>query len=412
LCLGRCGDLSQWRAHGGGTGGGRCAGIAGALSVCRGRSSICQRRLAGAGRRRHHGAPGGAGCGAPGPGDRTSVQQPGSPAGAGSGRARCRLAAGRQRHRRCLSATAGGGVMPTDATFQPLSHRPMRRVRTVHMVGIGGAGMAGIARVLLNLGYTVTGSDMADSPSVQALIKMGASVAIGHDADHIAEADVVVVSTAVAADNPEVAAARDQLVPVVPRAEMLAELMRFRYGIAVAGTHGKTTTTSLVASLLAAGDLDPTFVVGGRVLGADSNARLGEGPYLVAEADESDASFLMLTPMMAIVTNIDADHLDTYEGEFSRLIDAFIEFLHHLPFYGLAVLCVDDPVVRDMLPRVGRPIRTYGIDESADVQAGDIRSEGHGTRFTLSAPGIDALDVFLSLPGAHNVRNALAAVAV
>lgn len=297
--------------------------------------------------------------------------------------------------------------------FQSLSHRPMRRVRRVHMVGIGGVGMAGIASVLLNLGYKVSGSDIVESATVKALTEQGARITIGHEAANIAGANVVVVSTAVAADNPEVLAAREQLVPVVPRAEMLAELMRFRYGIAVAGTHGKTTTTSLVAALLAEGDLDPTFVVGGRVLGANSNARLGEGPYLVAEADESDASFLMLSPLMAIVTNIDADHLDTYDGEFSRLVDAFIEFLHHLPFYGLAVLCVDDPVVREMLPRVGRPIRTYGIDESADVQAINIRHEEHGARFTLRVSDItDDLEVFLNLPGTHNVRNALAAIAV
>lgn len=300
-----------------------------------------------------------------------------------------------------------------EATFQPLSHRPMRRVRVVHMVGIGGSGMAGIARVLLNLGYQVTGSDIAEGATVQALAGQGARITIGHDADNIAGADVVVVSTAVAGDNPEVTAAREQLVPVVPRAEMLAELMRFRYGIAVAGTHGKTTTTSLAASLLADGGLDPTFVVGGRVLGAGSNARLGEGPYLVAEADESDASFLMLTPLIAVVTNIDADHLETYEGEFSRLTDAFVEFLHHLPFYGLAVLCLDDPVVRGMLARVGRPIVTYGVDASADVRAEDIRPDGHGTLFTLRAPDMQAgMTVRLNLPGMHNVRNALAAAAV
>lgn len=297
--------------------------------------------------------------------------------------------------------------------MQSLSHRPMRRVSRVHMVGIGGVGMAGIARVLLNLGYTVSGSDIAEGATVHGLLAQGAKITIGHDAANMAGADVVVVSTAVAADNPEVTAAREQLIPVVRRAEMLAELMRFRYGIAVAGTHGKTTTTSLLAALLAAGELDPTFVVGGRVLGTNSNARLGEGPYLVAEADESDASFLLLSPLMAIVTNIDADHLDTYDGEFSRLVDTFIEFLHHLPFYGLAVLCVDDPVVRDMLPRVGRPIRTYGIDEPADVQALDIHSTGHGTRFTLRATDLDQdIDITLRLPGKHNVRNALAAIAV
>lgn len=299
------------------------------------------------------------------------------------------------------------------ATFQPLSHRPMRRVRVVHMVGIGGVGMAGIARVLLNLGYVVTGSDIADGASTQSLQAQGARIAIGHDAAHAAGADVVVVSAAVASDNPEVAAAHERLVPVVARAEMLAELMRFRYGIAVAGTHGKTTTTSLAASLLAAGGLDPTFVVGGRVLGGDSNARLGEGPYLVAEADESDASFLLLTPMIAVVTNIDADHLDAYGGAFSRLVDAFVEFLHHMPFYGLAVLCIDDPVVRDMLARVGRPILTYGTHARADVRAEGIQPHGHGTRFTLHAPDLaEPVSMHLNLPGVHNVRNALAAAAV
>lgn len=296
--------------------------------------------------------------------------------------------------------------------FEPLTHRPMRRVKTVHMVGIGGVGMAGIARVLLNLGYAVTGSDVKDGAATQSLVEIGATVYIGHAAENAAQADVVVVSTAVAADNPEVAAAHERLVPVVRRAEMLAELMRFRYGIAVAGTHGKTTTTSLVASLLADGDLDPTFIVGGKVLGAGSNARLGEGPYLVAEADESDASFLFLTPMMAIVTNIDADHLETYDGQFSKLTDTFVEFLHHLPFYGLAVLCVDDPVVRSILPQVGRPIVTYGIDHEADFRAEDLVFDGTGTRFMLRHNGDEAFPVHLNLPGHHNVLNALAAAAV
>ncbi|MDA3919237.1 MAG: UDP-N-acetylmuramate--L-alanine ligase [Salinisphaera sp.] len=296
--------------------------------------------------------------------------------------------------------------------FEPLTHRPMRRVKTVHMVGIGGVGMAGIARVLLNLGYRVTGSDARESAATLALVELGATVHIGHAAAHAAAADVVVVSTAVANDNPEVVSAHKRLVPVVRRAEMLAELMRFRYGIAVAGTHGKTTTTSLVASVLADGDLDPTFIVGGRVLGTNSNARLGEGPYLVAEADESDASFLFLTPMMAIVTNIDADHLETYGGQFSKLTEAFVEFLHHLPFYGLAVLCVDDPVVRSILPDVGRPIITYGIEHAADFRAENLVFDGTGTRFTLQHNGDAGVDVHLNLPGRHNVLNALAAVAV
>jgi UDP-N-acetylmuramate--alanine ligase len=296
--------------------------------------------------------------------------------------------------------------------FQPLAERPMRRVNTVHMVGIGGVGMAGIASVLLNLGYNVTGSDIKDGVTTQALAAQGATIFIGHVAENVEGADVVVVSTAVAADNPEVKTAHDRLVPVVRRAEMLAELMRFRYGIAVAGTHGKTTTTSLVAALLAGGGLDPTFIVGGKVLGANSNARLGEGPYLVAEADESDASFLLLTPMMAIVTNIDADHLETYGGEFSRLTDTFVEFLHHLPFYGLAVLCADDPVVRSILPDVGRPIVTYGIDHDADIMAENLTFDGTGTRFTLRRAGHEGYEVHLNLPGKHNVLNALAAAAV
>lgn len=295
---------------------------------------------------------------------------------------------------------------------EPLAQRPMRRVNVVHMVGIGGAGMAGIASVLINLGYSVTGSDIKDSAATRALAEQGAKIFIGHAADHVENADVVVVSTAVADSNPEVAAAHAKLVPVVRRAEMLAELMRFRYGIAVAGTHGKTTTTSLVASLLAGGGLDPTFIVGGRVLGADSNAGLGAGPYLVAEADESDASFLFLTPMMAIVTNIDADHLETYGGKFSRLTETFVEFLHHLPFYGLAVMCADDPVVRSILPQVGRPILTYGIDHDADLMAENLAFDGTGTRFSLRRKGEPGYDVHLNLPGKHNVLNALAAAAV
>lgn len=294
----------------------------------------------------------------------------------------------------------------------PLMHRPMRRVRTVHMVGIGGVGMAGIAHVLLNLGYKVTGSDLKQGPTTRSLVEMGATIYIGHAATHVAEADVVVVSTAVSDANPEVSKAHDRLIPVVRRAEMLAELMRFRYGVAVAGTHGKTTTTSLVASLLADGQLDPTFIVGGKVLGVGSNARLGRGPYLVAEADESDASFLFLTPMIAIVTNIDADHLETYDGEFERLTDAFVEFLHHLPFYGLAVLCVDDPVVRQLLPEIGRPIVTYGIEREADIRADDLQYDGVGTRFTLTLAEQVSYTVRLNLPGRHNVLNALAAVAV
>lgn len=296
--------------------------------------------------------------------------------------------------------------------FQSLAQRPMRRVNVVHMVGIGGAGMAGIASVLLNLGYSVTGSDIKDNATTKSLVAQGAKISVGHAAENVEGADVVVVSTAVAADNPEIRTAHERLVPVVRRAEMLAELMRFRYGIAVAGTHGKTTTTSLVAAVLAGGGLDPTFIVGGKVLGAGSNAGLGAGPYLVAEADESDASFLFLTPMVAIVTNIDADHLETYGGEFSRLTETFVEFLHHLPFYGLAVLCADDPVVRSILSDVGRPILTYGIEHEADIMAENLSYDGTGTRFTLRRAGDAGYDVHLNLPGRHNVLNALAAAAV
>ena len=297
--------------------------------------------------------------------------------------------------------------------FLPMSQRPMRRVQRVHFVGIGGVGMAGIAEVLLNLGYTVSGTDIKEGAATRRLAELGATIHIGHAAKHAAGADVVVTSSAVGEDNPEVVAAHERLVPVVPRAEMLAELMRFRYGIAVAGTHGKTTTTSLVAALLAEGGLDPTFIVGGKVLGAGTNARLGEGPYLVAEADESDASFLFLTPMLAIVTNIDADHLEAYGGDFARLKDTFVEFIHHLPFYGLAVLCVDDPVVREILPRVGRPVLTYGVETDADLWAEKLEPVGAGTRFTLrTKDSQQGWTVHLALPGRHNVLNALAAAAV
>ncbi|MES1942873.1 UDP-N-acetylmuramate--L-alanine ligase [Salinisphaera sp. PC39] len=300
-----------------------------------------------------------------------------------------------------------------EQNFLPMSQRPMRRVQRVHFVGIGGVGMAGIAEVLLNLGYTVSGTDIKEGAATRRLTELGATIHIGHAAKHAAGADVVVTSSAVGEDNPEVVAAHERLVPVVPRAEMLAELMRFRYGIAVAGTHGKTTTTSLVAALLAEGGLDPTFIVGGKVLGAGTNARLGEGPYLVAEADESDASFLFLTPMLAIVTNIDADHLEAYGGDFARLKDTFVEFIHHLPFYGLAVLCVDDPVVREILPRVGRPVLTYGVETDADLWAEKLEPVGAGTRFTLrTKDSQQGWTVHLALPGRHNVLNALAAAAV
>ena len=290
----------------------------------------------------------------------------------------------------------------------------MGRVRRVHLVGIGGAGMSGIAEVLLNLGYQVQGSDLRRNPVTQRLESLGATIFAGHDPAQVAGADVVVVSSAVTEANPEVAAAREQRIPVVPRAEMLAELMRFRYGIAVAGTHGKTTTTSLVASLLAEAGLDPTYVIGGKLNSADSHARLGSGRYLVAEADESDASFLYLQPMLGIVTNIDADHLETYEGDFGKLRQTFVEFLHHLPFYGLAVLCLDDAGVRAILPEVTRPFRTYSIDSTeADLYTTGLEQRGLQMHFELHRKGREAaLPVVLNLPGRHNVLNALAAVMV
>ncbi len=289
----------------------------------------------------------------------------------------------------------------------------MGRVRRVHFVGIGGAGMGGIAEVLLNLGYEVQGSDLRENAVTRRLEVLGARIFIGHRAEQVAGADVVVTSSAVTADNPEVEAAHAARIPVVPRAEMLAELMRFRYGIAVAGTHGKTTTTSLVASLLAEGGLDPTFVIGGRLNSAGSHARLGSGAYLVAEADESDASFLHLQPMLAVVTNIDVDHLETYGGDYGRLRQTFIEFLHHLPFYGLAVLCLEDPGVRDILADVGRPVRTYAIDDdAADIHVTDLEQTGLQMHFRVHRHDREPLRVTLNLPGRHNVLNALAAIAV
>ena len=303
--------------------------------------------------------------------------------------------------------------MDKPLTMIPEAWRDMRRIRQVHFVGIGGSGMSGIAEVLLNLGYGVSGSDLRASAVTARLAQLGAIIRPGHAADHIAGCDVVVISSAVAEDNPEVIAARTARIPVVPRAEMLAELMRFRYGIAVAGTHGKTTTTSLVASLLAEGGLDPTFVIGGRLNSAGANARLGTGRYLVAEADESDASFLLLQPMISVVTNIDADHLSTYGGDFERLRETFIEFLHHLPFYGLAVLCADDPQVRTILPQLSRPVLTYGFSEDCDARATDLVQDGLRTRFVAHLPNLKApLPITLNLPGRHSVLNALAALAV
>ena len=289
----------------------------------------------------------------------------------------------------------------------------MRRIGTIHFVGIGGSGMSGIAEVLLNLGYKVTGSDLKASAVTARLEELGARIAIGHRAENADGADVVVTSTAVAPGNPEVDAALARRVPVVPRAEMLGELMRFRQSIAVAGTHGKTTTTSLVASILAEGGEDPTFVIGGRLKSAGSNARLGAGRYLVAEADESDASFLHLQPIIAIVTNIDNDHLGTHGGDFARLCDSFVSFLHNLPFYGLAVLCQDDEQLQGILPRISRPVVTYGLGAGADVRASDIRRERSRTLFAVTRPGkAEALSVVLNMAGLHNVRNSLAAIAV
>jgi UDP-N-acetylmuramate--alanine ligase len=286
-------------------------------------------------------------------------------------------------------------------------------VKRVHFVGVGGVGMCGIAEVLANLKFEVSGSDLRESANTERLRAAGVQVHIGHDARWVRDADVVVVSTAVDEANPEMTAARAAKIPVIPRAEMLGELMRLQHGIAIAGTHGKTTTTSLVASCLAEGGFDPTFVIGGRLNSAGTNARLGSGEYLVAEADESDASFLYLQPIMAVVTNIDADHMATYGGDFGRLKQTFVDFLHHLPFYGLAVLCSDDPVVREMLPGIHKPVRTYGIDTAADVTATRVRQQGLTMRFSVNLPGEpDWAEVTLNLPGRHNVLNALAAIAV
>ena len=290
----------------------------------------------------------------------------------------------------------------------PMKHK----VRRVHFVGIGGAGMSGIAEVLATQGYQVSGSDLGASAVTARLARLGVTVAMGHAAANIAGADVVVVSTAIAPDNPEVVAARENGIPVVPRALMLAELMRLKEGIAVAGTHGKTTTTSLIASVLAEGGLDPTFVIGGRLLSADANARLGKGDFLVAEADESDASFLYLTPALAVITNIDADHMEAYGHDFERLQRAFVDFAQRLPFYGVAVLCVDDPHVRAILPAITKPIVTYGTAADARIRATDVANHGGRMRFVACSAGARDLAVELNLPGVHNVRNALAAIAI
>jgi UDP-N-acetylmuramate--alanine ligase len=288
----------------------------------------------------------------------------------------------------------------------------MRRVKRIHFVGIGGAGMGGIAEVLLNEGYQISGSDIGENQVVKRLLGLGATIAIGHASKNVEDASVIVVSTAIDHNNPEIVAAKEQRIPIVRRAEMLAELMRFRHGIAIAGTHGKTTTTSLIASIFAQGQLDPTFVIGGLLNSAGTNARLGSSRYLVAEADESDASFLHLQPMVSVITNIDADHMETYQGDFEKLKDTYIEFLHNLPFYGLAVVCIDNPVVRELLPRISRQVITYGFSEDADIRAANYQQDGSVSYFTVEIDGQPPLDMSVNLPGQHNVLNALAGVAV
>ncbi|MEB4592096.1 UDP-N-acetylmuramate--L-alanine ligase [Candidatus Thiothrix sp. Deng01] len=288
-----------------------------------------------------------------------------------------------------------------------------KRINRLHFIGIGGAGMGGIAEVVANLGYSVSGSDVAESAMTRRLQSLGVTVYKGHKAEQAEGADVIVVSTAIDNSNPEIIAAREQRIPIVRRAEMLAELMRFRQGIAVAGTHGKTTTTSLTTSLLVEGGMDPTYVIGGKLNSSASNSKLGTGEYLVAEADESDASFLYLQPMIAVVTNIDEDHMSTYGGDFAKLKQTFVEFLHHLPFYGLAVLCVDDEYVREILPEVSRPVVTYGFGDDADLQAVEMRFAGTQSHFTVRRHrGKAPLAITLNLPGRHNVLNALAAIAI
>lgn len=288
-------------------------------------------------------------------------------------------------------------------------------IRKIHFIGVGGSGMSGIAEVLLNLGYQISGSDLSDSATLRRLASLGIETHVGHAASNVKQADAVVTSTAVKADNPEVVAARERHIPIVPRAVMLAELMRLKQGVAIAGTHGKTTTTSLVASVLAAAGLDPTFVIGGRLNSAGANAKLGTGDYIVVEADESDASFLNLLPVMAVVTNIDADHMETYGHDFGRLKQAFVEFLHKMPFYGTAIVCSDDAGVRAILNDVARPVTTYGLNEGAQVRAVDVLAQNGQMRFTVQRRNgvtLPDLQVVLNLAGEHNVRNALAAIAV
>ncbi|MDO8344740.1 MAG: UDP-N-acetylmuramate--L-alanine ligase [Cellvibrio sp.] len=288
-------------------------------------------------------------------------------------------------------------------------------IRHIHFIGMGGAGMSGIAEVLHNLGYVISGSDLVESPTLKRLAELKIKTYVGHDAVNLANVDVVVISSAVKADNPEVMAAREKNIPVVPRAVMLAELMRMKQGIAIAGTHGKTTTTSLVASILAEAGLDPTFVIGGRLNSADANAKLGSGDYIVVEADESDASFLNLLPVMAVVTNIDADHMETYGHDFEKLKTAFVDFLHRMPFYGAAILCIDDAVIRDIIPQVARPITSYGFSEKAQIRAVDVKAANGKMRFSVyrnRGVNVPDLSIELNLPGLHNVLNALAAIAV
>ncbi|QLE87223.1 UDP-N-acetylmuramate--L-alanine ligase [Shewanella sp. Scap07] len=288
----------------------------------------------------------------------------------------------------------------------------MRRVKHIYFIGIGGAGMGGIAEVLVNEGYQLSGSDIAENAVTQRLASIGVTVHIGHKAEQVDGVDVVVVSTAIDADNPEIVAAKEARIPIVRRAEMLAELMRYRHGVAVAGTHGKTTTTSLIASVYGQAERDPTFVIGGLLNSAGTNARLGRSRYLIAEADESDASFLHLQPMVSVITNIEADHMDTYEGDFEKLKSTFVDFLHNLPFYGVAVACIDDPVVRELLPHIGRKIVTYGFSDDADVQALNFVQQGYASRFTVRRENMQDLHLEVNLPGQHNVLNALAAIAV
>lgn len=306
---------------------------------------------------------------------------------------------------------SGQIIMSNDQTkYQDVG---MSRIKRIHFIGIGGSGMSGIAEVLINLGYTVSGSDLKESLTTQRLASLGAKIYVGHKVENVHGSDVVVYSTAVSDRNPEIYEAGNLRIPVVRRAEMLAELMRFRHGIAVAGTHGKTTTTSLIASVLAEAGLDPTFVIGGRLNSAGTHARLGASRYLVAEADESDASFLHLQPMLAVVTNIDADHMATYGGDYHKLRNAFVEFLHHLPFYGLAVMCIDDPGVKEVIPNISKPVLTYGLSDEADLQARDIKQHSATCEFTVFDKATsESYEVHLNMPGEHNVLNALAAIAI